>query len=101
MDWISEIAAELSAEKMSEEYRNMSEDFQMVADAIGMEFALRLAKELGGMQIYIPQFDKLIRKRRDLRIRAEFTGFNHRKLAKKYNLTDRWIREIVQVGLDV
>jgi Mor family transcriptional regulator len=87
-NWLKEIAAEIPLEDLPEEY-------QIVAELFGVDGALRLAKESGGMRIYVPKFEKLIRARRDERIRAEFNGANHRELARKYELTETWVREIV------
>lgn len=70
-------------------------EFRDVADAIGFGAALRLVEVRGGEAIYIPKMDKLARFARDRAIRAEFTGCNHRELARKYNLTVVMIRRIV------
>lgn len=88
-DWLTEIAAEISIKSLPTEY-------QVVAELIGMENALRLAQHIGGGRIYYPKIESLLRDKRDERIRAEFTGCNHRELARKYALTETWIREIVQ-----
>ena len=87
-NWLKEIAAEIPLDDLPEEY-------QIVAELFGVDGALRLAKQSGGMRIYVPKFEKLIRARRDARIRAEFNGANHRELARKYDLTETWVREIV------
>jgi len=57
---------------------------------------LKLSQHLGGLYFYYPQLDSLLRNKRDERIQKEFTGSNHRDLARKYNLTESWIRIIVQ-----
>jgi Mor family transcriptional regulator len=88
-DWVSQIAAAMSIESLPETYQD-------VAEVFGMEGALRLARRSGGMRIYVPKFDSLVRDRRDEMIRKEFTGSNHRELARKYGLSETWIREIVQ-----
>lgn len=88
-DWLAEIAAEIPLESLPEEY-------QIIAELFGTEGALRLSKHSGGMRIYIPKLDTLVRNRRDAFIRAEFNGFNHRDLARKYELSESWIREVVQ-----
>ena len=88
-DWLTEIAAEIPLESLPEEY-------QIVAELFGKAGALQLAKHSGGMRIYVPKLDTLIRNHRDARIRAEFNGFNHRDLARKYELSESWIREVVQ-----
>ena len=89
MDWLSIIAADIAIESLPREY-------QVVAEIIGMENALKLAQHIGGGRIYYPKIESLMRDARDARIRAEFTGGNHRDLARKYSLTETWIREIVQ-----
>ena len=88
-DWLSEIAAEMSIDCLPESY-------QTVAQIVGMENALKLSQHLGGTCFYYPQIDTLLRAKRDERIRKEFNGANHRELARKYNLTESWIRSIVQ-----
>jgi len=88
-DWLKEIAAEMTLESLPAAY-------QELAHVVGIDGALRLSSYLGGMAIYYPKLDALIQRLRDDRIRAEFNGSNHRELARKYDLTERWIREIVQ-----
>lgn len=87
-DWISEIADEMNIDCLPENY-------QEVAEIVGMEAALRLAQHLGGGRIYYPKIESLLRDKRDAKIRAEFTGFNHRELARHYGLTESWVREII------
>ncbi|NPU84393.1 MAG: hypothetical protein HPY65_07875 [Syntrophaceae bacterium] len=89
VDWLTEIAKEISLDCLPDSYQD-------VARIIGMEPTLRLARHIGGMRIYYPKLDSLFRDKRDERIRAEFTGNNHRDLARKYDLTEAWIRAIVQ-----
>lgn len=88
-DWLAEIADEIPLESLPEEY-------QIVAELFGKAGALQLAKHSGGMRIYVPKLDTLVRNHRDARIRAEFNGCNHRDLARKYELSESWIREVVQ-----
>ena len=88
-NWLKEIAAEMTIDCLPESY-------QQVAEIIGIENALKLADYLGGLYFYYPQLDSLLRAKRDERIQKEFTGANHRDLARKYNLTESWIRTIVQ-----
>jgi len=88
-DWLSEIAAKVTLKDLPENYRE-------VARIAGVEIALKLSRHLGGSAYYYPQIDSLLRDKRDEQIRAEFNGFNHRDLARKYELTESWIREIVQ-----
>ncbi len=89
MDWISAIAKEMPIEELPEE-------FQSLAEEVGVEGILRLSEHLGGMSIYVPKIDRLVRKRRDERIRSEFNGANYRELANKYKRTETWIRQIIK-----
>ncbi|MGP1599369.1 Mor transcription activator family protein [Peptoanaerobacter stomatis] len=50
---------------------------------------------MGVTSIYVHKEDSLIRGIRDNIIRSEFNGYNYSYLAKKYKLTDRTIRDIV------
>jgi hypothetical protein len=86
--WIAAVAAQLTINDLPESYRQ-------VAEVIGVEAAVKLSQTLGGLSFYFPQIDTLLRKKRDQQIRREFTGANHRDLAKKYSLSEVWIREIV------
>lgn len=88
-DWISDIAARMTIDMLPESY-------QAVAEIIGVANTLKLANHLGGSGFYFRQIGGLYRRKRDEMIRAEFTGLNHRELARKYNLTESWIREIVE-----
>lgn len=88
-DGLKDIAATMSIDELPESY-------QAVAEIVGVENALRLAQHLGGLSYYYPRLDSLLRDKRDAKIRAEFTGANHRALARKYNLTESWIRIIIQ-----
>lgn len=88
-DWITEVAKAMSIERLPDE-------LQTLAQNIGMETTLRVIEILGGINIYFPKLGSLVRPIRDNNIRKEFTGANHRSLAKKYNLTESWVRNIVK-----
>ena len=68
----------------------------MIAEILSIEAALKLSKSFGGMRIYIPKIEGLLRSNRDDQIRKEFNGANHRELAQKYKLSETQIRTIVQ-----
>lgn len=87
-EWTEVIARQLVIEDLPESYRE-------IASIIGVENAVKLSEALGGLTYYFPQLETVLRKKRDETIRREFTGANHRALAKKYNLSEVWIREIV------
>ncbi len=87
-DWIDVIIPKVSIDDMPDGYRQ-------IAEVLGVEAAVKLSREFGGLAVYIPQVDAVLRKKRDEVIRAEFNGRNYRDLAKKWSLTEVWIREIV------
>lgn len=67
-----------------------------LAETIGIEAYLKLVKDRGGTTIYIAKPDKAENIKRDMKIIAEYTGYNQRDLARQYNLSDRTIRRIIE-----
>ncbi len=72
--------------------------YRAIAEEIGIKNFITLAELIGGTTFYIPKSDTFLRPVRDLRIKQEFNGYNHTELAKKYNLSERWIRVICGEG---
>ena len=75
-----------------------SELYQQIAGAVGMEGFYKLAQAVGGLTIYVPLADSLLRPVRDARIKAEFNGCNHTALAEKYGVTERRVRQLCGDG---
>ena len=75
---------------------DLSEEWQQIALAIGLDNAKKLLEEFSGCVIYVPQLAALERSDRNRQIRAEFNGYNFRELGKKYGLTEVTIRNIVR-----
>lgn len=88
-EWLKEIAAEMTAD-------NLPECYQDIAEIIGVEATLQLSEYLGGTRFYFRKLDGLLMDKRDEQIRKEFTGNNHLPLARKYNLTETRIRDILR-----
>ena len=72
--------------------------YRMIAEAIGTENFYKLAEVVGGTTVYIPKPESITRPVRDARIKEEFNGYNHPELAKKYGVTERWVRQICGEG---
>lgn len=86
----NELLKELKLEDLSGSAREL-------AEAIGMEGFVRLVDTYGGMSnLYVPVAEQLVRPVRDEMIRREYNGRNVCELARKWDLTDRSIREIVK-----
>jgi len=73
----------------------LPEIYQDIAGMIGIDATLRLGREFGGMNLYLPKMDTAIRPWRDELIRAEFDGANITALARKYRLTSTRVRQIL------
>lgn len=90
---MGDLSRELTVEMLE------NEQWCRIAETIGAENFCRLADILGGETVYIPKTESLVRPVRDAHIKAEFNGFNHSELAKKYNVTERWVRELCGPGI--
>lgn len=80
-------ANDLTLDMIPEQYRDL-------AEIIGIVNFINLAKILGGKTVYIPKADSFLRPARDINIKKEFNGYNQAALARKYNLSERWVAEI-------
>lgn len=65
------------------------------AQRCGVELADWLAKHWGGQLINIPKDYRYKLAQRDEEIYADFDGFNHAELAKKYGMTTRGIYKVL------
>lgn len=72
--------------------------YRMIAEAIGTDNFYKLAEAVGGTTVYIPKPESVTRPVRDARIKEEFNGYNHPELARKYGVTERWVRRICGPG---
>ena len=72
--------------------------YRMIAEAIGTDNFYKLAEVVGGTTVYIPKPESVTRPVRDARIKEEFNGYNHPELAKKYNVTERGVRQLCGDG---
>lgn len=88
--WLEEI----SPDDLPEPFRTMINDCQ-----VPMKYVIMLARHYGGGMVYFPKLDKPLIRIRDEKIREEFNGHNHRDLARKYGITESWVREIVSPTL--
>ena len=72
--------------------------YRDIAEAIGIENLVKLTQLVGGSTIYLPKSESIVRPVRDARIREEFNGYNHGDLARKYDVTERWVRQLCGEG---
>ncbi|MCG8530465.1 MAG: hypothetical protein MI749_07370, partial [Desulfovibrionales bacterium] len=64
--------------------KDLPGDFREIARLIGLESAMKLLKEFGGAQLYVPKPETVIRPVRDRAIVSEFDGSNVKQIALKY-----------------
>ena len=69
-------------------------DNRIIAETIGVENYYKLCSVVGGSTIYLQKPESVLRPVRDAHIKAEFNGYNHPELARKYGVTERWVRQL-------
>jgi len=86
------LARELTLEQIPEGL------YREIAEAIGVGNFVKLTQLVGGSTIYLPKTESIVRPVRDAKIREEFNGYNHMELAKKYDVTERCVRQLCGDG---
>jgi Mor family transcriptional regulator len=82
--WINEITVDEVPDK-----------YKPLVDVIGIDNVIRMSIIFGGTNMYFPKSDMLVKSIRDKRIRREFNGGNYKELARKYNLSESQVRNII------
>ena len=71
------------------------EELRDLVECIGISAMIGLMKCRGGQRIYIQKTDSLARKARNRQIKAAFDGRNYHALASANNITERYVRAII------
>ncbi len=66
-----------------------------LAELLGMRQYIELTRRFGGETIYIQKYSELLKTPRNAEIKRKFDGFNFVELAREYDLSERYIRELV------
>lgn len=66
--------------------------YRSIAEAIGVKNFLIMTEIIGGISTYIPKKESILKPVRDRRIVEGYNGHNQIELAKKYGITERWVR---------
>lgn len=74
---------------------DLPEPYNTIAELTDIATAIKLAEHFGGGQITFPKLNTVLYILKARLIQEEFNGFNHDKLARKYNCSTSWIRKIV------
>ena len=75
---------------------HIPEDLYWLYELVGMERFMTIIDTAGGEFLYFPKRSTLERGLRREAIVREYNGANIRQLAKKYGLTERYVRTILQ-----
>lgn len=72
----------------------LPEPIYTMAQIVGLDKALELAKQFSGESLYIPKYESVMRQFVIRDIISDFNGYNYKYLAKKYNLSERYVRTL-------
>lgn len=78
------------------EVEDFPDNYRRIAQIIGIKPALDLIKQSGGINQYIPLYDAVTKNARDRLIKEEFDGSNYQALALKYNMSEAWVRTLLE-----
>lgn len=73
-------------------------DLREIAHALGMEEAKYFVQRWGGVQIYIPSPNTLVKQWRDEQILQEWDGRNEGLLAERYGVARRYVYDLIKQG---
>ena len=90
-----EILAQLAREVRIEDLRDLHPATKLALQTIGVDAFVEVAHAVGGVSIYIPKFESVIAAARDRLIAKEYTKGNYTDLALKYNISEAWVRNII------
>ena len=69
--------------------------FENIAMKIGIDITKVLFEEFGGTSVYFPTEKMIYKEARDREIILQYNWFNHKELAAKYNMSESYIRAII------
>lgn len=73
------------------------EDMSLMVALFGLEVAKKFVETFGGDAVYVPKPEAVIRAVRNRHIFNQYEkGSRYRELAARYNLTTRYVREIIK-----
>lgn len=69
--------------------------FENIAIELGIDKMKALFKEFGGTSVYFPTEKMIYKEARDREIISKYNGVNIKELAAKYNMSESYIRAII------
>jgi len=79
------------------EISDLPGQYKEMAEIIGIENTLKLAEHFGKSGFYFRGLEPLIARKKEIYIRENFNGQNHRELARRTEYSERWVYEIIKV----
>ena len=83
-DWMKQIAS-----------NDLPEVYQEMADIIGVEATVHLARNYAGTSVYFPKLERSLTSLRNRIIHREYNGSNVKGLARRWGLSSRHVRHIL------
>lgn len=80
--------------------QDLPEIYQEMAQLVGVESTVVLARIYAGTSVYFPKLDRALLSFRNRLIRKEFNGANIKALARRWGLSARHVRHIVNHSSD-
>ena len=75
---------------------DLNDVYRDIASEIGIENAHKMYSLLGKQQVYFP--DRFLSSEAiKEKVVQEFTGYNYKELSKQYGVTERHVRNIIQI----
>ena len=72
-----------------------SQDYEEMAAQIGIENTVKLAKYFRGQSVYFVGLAETLRQKKREYITKNFTGNNHKELARATQYSEQWVYEIL------
>jgi len=76
--------------------KDLQEQHQAIADAVGVDGLVKLCECFGGSSVYIPQKKELLKNKIYGMIYQEYDGGNIKQLAVKYGVSEATVYNIVR-----
>ncbi len=69
--------------------------YRDIAEEIGIENFIKIVEKFGGTSLYIPKLKTVYNDAIKKLIIEEYNGYNKKKLARKYEISERTVQSIV------
>lgn len=86
---------QLMLEVKADDLKDLPEQLQEVLRLTGLENFVELCFYMSGTTLYIPKLERIVNPARARLLVREFNGGNYAQLAKKYDITETWVRQVI------